>query len=294
MIVNPQFFNYRLIIGSLIVAVTLLSVFSFTSYQSIAAQQQFLEQEKHLVEGELSQMIERYDDVFLTNNLITSKLKDAKSEAQMTLDSLKVLKTNLAVLSRLKQQLNNLKVKNKLLFSAIDSLNSVNQNLEADKLLAYNELRKEKSENNNLKKLNKNLNEDLEKAALLTANSFKAIGYKHSLGMRNTTTKAKHANSIEVSFSLAENILTKSGLKTIYIQILDPQNNVIADKGSVNFGNQSLIYSQKEIVNYSNTTMEICLDVKADNNEQPLSKGTYFITVFQDARRLGSTQVILK
>ncbi len=294
MIVNPQFFNYRLIIGSLIVAVTLLSVFSFTSYQSIAAQQQFLEQEKHLVEGELSQMIERYDDVFLTNNLITSKLKDAKSEAQMTLDSLKVLKTNLAVLSRLKQQLNNLKVKNKLLFSAVDSLNSVNQNLEADKLLAYNELRKEKSENNNLKKLNKDLNEDLEKAALLTANSFKAIGYKHSLGMRNTTTKAKHANSIEVCFSLAENILTKSGLKTIYIQILDPQNNVIADKGSVNFGNQSLIYSQKEIVNYSNTTMEICLDVKADNNEQPLSKGTYFITVFQDARRLGSTQVILK
>ena len=294
MIVNPQFFNYRLIIGSLIVAVTLLSVFSFTSYQSIAAQQQFLEQEKHLVEGELSQMIERYDAVFLTNNLIASQLKVAKSEAQKTLDSLKVFKTNFAVLSRLKQQLNNLKVKNKLLFSAIDSLDSVNQSLKADKLLAYSELLKEKSENYTLKKRNANLNKDLEKAALLTANSFKAVGYRHSLGFKNTTTKAKHTNSFEVCFSLVENVLAKSGSKTIYIQILDPNNNVIADKGSVDFGDKNLIYSQKEIVNYTNKTIAICLDVKADHTEQPLSKGSYFISVFQDARRLGGAEVVLR
>lgn len=294
MIVNPQFFNYRLIIGSLVVAVTLLSVFGFTSYQSIATQQQFLEQEKHLVERELSQMIERYDEVFLTNNLIVSQIKNANSETQSTLDSLKVLKTNLAFLPRLKQQLNDLKVKNKLLFVAIDSLDSVNQSLKADRQLAYNELRKEISENNSLKKRNENLNTDLEKAALITANSFKAIGYKHDLGFKSSTPKAKHANSIEVCFSIAENILTKSGPKIIYIQILDPQNNVISDKGAVNFGNQSLIYSQKEIIDYTNKTMDVCFDIKADVNEQPLSKGIYFISIFEGARRLGGTQMILR
>ena len=41
MIVNPQLFNYRLISGSLIVAIAVLTVFSFTNYQSIKAHEQF-------------------------------------------------------------------------------------------------------------------------------------------------------------------------------------------------------------------------------------------------------------
>ena len=57
MIVNPQLFNYRLIIGSLIVAVNRFRCLQFYNYQSITSHQQFLEQEKKLVESELSQMI---------------------------------------------------------------------------------------------------------------------------------------------------------------------------------------------------------------------------------------------
>nr|WP_321232548.1 hypothetical protein [uncultured Psychroserpens sp.] len=294
MIVNPQSFNYRLIIGSLIVAVAVLTVYSFTSYKSIVAHQQFIEQEKKLVESELSQMITRYDDVSISNDLISSQLEDAKRNTKLALDSLRMLRSDLSVISKFKDQLFNLKLKNKALFKTIDSLDEANQGLEQEKLLAYNELKKQKRENSSLLKENEDLEKSLEKGALITANSFKAKGYEKFFGAKRSSNKAKRVQSIEVCFTLAENSLTEAGEKELYIQILNPKNNVVADKGAINFGNSSLIYSAKELINYSNEVLEVCLDVDADIDEQPLVSGTYYISIFHKDRKLGSTEVKLK
>ncbi|TXE15818.1 hypothetical protein ES692_15090 [Psychroserpens burtonensis] len=293
MIVNPQLLNYRLIIGSLIIAVAVLTVYSFTSYKSIATHQQFLEQEKKLVESELSQMIASYDDVSISNNLISSQLEDAKRATKLTLDSLRILRSDLSVLSKFKQQLFNLKLKNKTLFKTVDSLNEVNKDLEREKLLANSELIKQQLENSTLVQKNKNLNKTLEKGALLTANSFKAKGFETFFGNKRFSSKAKRVETIEVCFILAENSLTEAGAKDFYIQIVNPKNNVVADKGSINFGESTLIYSAKEIVNYNNNVVEVCIDVDADINEKPLEQGNYYISIFHKDRKLGSTQVNL-
>lgn len=293
MIVNPQLFNYRLIIGSLIVAVTILSVFSYTNYQSIRTHQQFLEQEKKLVESELSQMITRYDDVSVSNDIIAAELEVAKMKTKLALDSLSTLKSDLTVISRFRNQLYNLKLKNKSLFKVIDSLDLVNQNLEEEKLIAYSELVQQRRANNTLLKENEYLNRSLEKGALLTANSFKAKSYYKVLGKKRATNNANKADQIEVCFTLAENSLTEQGEKEIYIQIVNPQNNVVSDKGAISFGNNSLIYSSKKIIEYNNQVIDICVDIEADADEKPLTKGTYFINVFNKDRKLGSTQVNL-
>lgn len=294
MIVNPQSFNYRLIIGSLIVAVAVLTVYSFTSYQSIVAHQQFIEQEKKLVESELSQMITRYDDVSISNDLISSQLEDAKKSTKLTLDSLRMLRSDLTVLSKFKDQLFSLKLKNKALFKTIDSLDEVNKGLEKEKLLAYYELRKQKRANTSLIKENEDLEKSIEKGALLTANSFHAKGFEKFFGAKRSSNKAKRVQSIEVCFTLAENSLTEAGEKEVYIQILNPKNNVVADKGAIQFGDSSLIYSAKELINYNNEVLEVCMDVDADIDEQPLVSGTYYISIFHKDRKLGSTEVKLK
>lgn len=293
MIVNPQLFNYRLIIGSLIVAVTVLSVFSFTNYQSIKTHQQFLEQEKKLVESELSQMITRYDDVSISNDIIASELEVAKNKTKLALDSLSMLKSDLSVISRFKDQLFNLKQKNTTLFKAIDSLDLANQSLKEEKSIAFTELVKQRVANNSLLKENAYLNRSLEKGALLTANSFEAKTYFTVLGKKRASNLAKKVDQIEVCFTLAENSLTEKGEKEIYIQIVNPQNNVVSDKGAISFGDNSLIYSSKKIIDYNNQVVDICVDVEAETDEKPLTKGTYFISVFNKDRKLGSTQVNL-
>ena len=102
MIVNPQLFNYRLIIGSLVVALAILTVFSFTSYQSISSHQQFIEQEKKLVQVELSEMLEQYDEVSIKNKAISEELETTRQRTQSALDSIDVLNDDIEILSKYK------------------------------------------------------------------------------------------------------------------------------------------------------------------------------------------------
>ncbi|MEM6516360.1 MAG: hypothetical protein AAF688_09265 [Bacteroidota bacterium] len=291
MIVNPQFFNYRLIIGSLTFVVASLSIFGYINYQSVEAHQDFLEQEKKLVESELVEMIDQYDKASLSNNLLTVQLKDFKTKAELALDSLKSLKTDISSLSRYKQQVVNLKVRNKFLFGAIDSLNIRNRDLEVENKITYEELQKEKSENSLLKQKNAELSRNLADASRISASAFTAKGYQKNFGLKSFTNKAKHVNSIELCFTLAENNFVKPGKKDLYVQILNPRNNIIADKGEIKFGKNKLIYSQKISAQYDNKESDICIDVEADNSDQPLAPGTYFVSVFHEGKNLGGTKV---
>lgn len=294
MIVNPQFFNYRLIIGSLVVAIAVLTVFSFKSYESVKEHQQYIEQEKKLVEIELSQMINRYDEIESTNDYMVSKLEDAKIATKSALDSLRLLKGDLSVVSKFKSQLIVFKNKNKQLFEVIDSLNDANSKLENEKLVAHHELEKQLADNSSLQKKNQSLNKTIEKAAVLTANSFKAKGYYNKNGRLFETKKANNAETIEVCFTLAENALTEQGNKELFIQIVNPKNNVLSNKGFIEFGDSSLIYSTKTIVNYNNEVLDVCTYIVSDPSEKPLEKGTYYVSVFYKDRKLGTTQIELK
>ena len=89
---------------------------------------------------------------------------------------------------------------------------------------------------------------------------------------------------------IAENGIAPEGSKEIYVQIIDPDNNIVADKGSVNFGDQSLIYSEKESVQYSNLALDLRFTIQ---NNEAFKTGNYYINVFENNRRLGGTQIEL-
>jgi len=293
MIVNPHLFNYRLITGSLIVGIAVLSIFSFTKYQSIQAEQQFLKQENKLIEIELSQMIKRYDEVSQKNNLIASQLEIAKNDSENALDTIILLRNELSIIPKIKNQVSALQSKNSVLINTVNSVNLKNVELEKEKLMAYDELQNQHSVNNTLSEENKYLKETFKNASILTANSFKAIALNNVLGKSEVTSKASKTESIEVSFTIGENMFAQGGQKDIFIQILTPENNVFADKGAINFGESSLIYSTKKIVPYDNHIVDVSIGINAEEDDQPLTKGTYFITVFNKDQKLGTTQLQL-
>ena len=292
MIVNPHFFSYKIIIGSLIVAFTVIGVFSLNAYNSTKAEQLFLKQEKKLVESELSQMILRYDEISLTSNILSVQLDSIKQDAKSSSEKLRLIASDFSEFASIKSNLSNIKLKNSSLFKTVDSINLLNKRLEKEKSVAYNALKDQKKVNTALIKTNKSLNRSLTKEALLSANSFKAKALK-SDSETSQTTKASHANFISVCFTLAENALTEKGIKEIYIQILNPLNNVIGTKGAVKFDNALLVYSDKQLINYNNEVIDICTIINAQKNEIPFAKGTYYVSVFHKERKLGSTQIIL-
>jgi len=294
MIVNPQLFNYRLIIGSLLVVLTAVGIYSFTNYKSIKSYEEFLKQEKFLIEQELTEMLESYDELSQDYNLMASQLQEAKLETKNALDSLRLLKSDLSIITKFKEQLIILKSKSKVLLNTIDSLNIANEQLQKENQDALYTIEKKSFTINDLTAKNNLLSKVIDNAAILKVSDVKAKSYKLRGPKKRFTTKARRANAIDVCVLLAENPLTENGQKDIFIQIVSPNGNIVADKGEVLFGEFSLIYSKKEVITYNNENLEICTAIIADEDDKPFQKGDYLINVFHKNMKLGSTTVNLK
>ncbi len=294
MIVNPQLFNYRLIISSLLVVLAGLGIYSFTNYKSIKSYEDFLKQEKLLIEQELSEMLTSYDELSQDYDLMSSQLQEAKLETKIALDSLRLLKSDLSIITKFKNQLLVLKTKSKVLLATVDSLNTANLRLEKEKRYAMNTIEKNTLTINALEVANDSLNKTIDEASILKASGVAVATFKINNSKKKKTLRARRVNAMDVCINLNENPLTEKGNKEIYIQIVSPDNNIIADKGEVFFNNTSLIYSKKEVINFNNKNLNICTTVATYKEDRPLKKGTYFINVFHENRKLGSTSIQLK
>ncbi|SDB64175.1 hypothetical protein SAMN03097699_2926 [Flavobacteriaceae bacterium MAR_2010_188] len=293
MIVNPQLFNYRLITGSLIIAIAVLSLYSFSNYKSSEAHEQFLEQEKTLISSELTSMLTQYEQVHVSNDLVSAQLEDAKTRAKIALDSIEILNGDIEVYSKYKHQISFLREQNVKLFQSVDSLNDLNDQLVEENNQVTNELKIERAENVALREENDELSTKIEIGSKIYVNNLAVKAFTNSKGIKTETRRAVNAEDIEVCLTLTENVLAEAGNKQLYIQIVNPKNNVVADKGAVTFGEQTLIYSAKNIVYYDNKAKDICVTVKADPDDRPLEKGLYYVSVFHNERKIAGTKIIL-
>ncbi|WP_338732563.1 hypothetical protein [Mangrovimonas cancribranchiae] len=265
MIVTPQLFNYRLIIGTLLFSIVALGSYSLANYNTLKEQQDFLEQEKSLIQSELTEIITMYETLSLNKNILQADFEKSKQQLLLVKDSLNIEKANVVSLSKYKTQLNQVKKQNKALFTLIDSL----------------------------KKVNNNLKHTVEPIETLQATSIKAEALRTiSLNTGYITNKADKTDHIKVCFNLKNNTFTPEGNKTIYVQILDPKHQVIADKGVADFNEKSLAYSGKTTVNNLKGEQEICAKIDV-NKDSKLLKGDYLVNIFEESYFLGRTQLKL-
>ncbi|WP_299884199.1 hypothetical protein [uncultured Lacinutrix sp.] len=301
MIVNPQLFNYRLIIGSLVIAIVVLGSFSYSSYEKVKQNQVFVQQESKLVESELSEMISQYEKVEVENDNLKYQFEKTKNRMKSILDSVKLLKPSGALISKYKSEIRILKLENEKVLNLVENLETENTQLKAKTKKIETVLQKEKSivdaiktEHKVLSKSYVSLKEDLETAKQLSIANLEAEAVKRVTSKRIVDTRhANKAKQIHVCFTLTSNKFADSGEKEIYIQILDNKMNVVANKGFVDYGKRSLIYSFKKTVNYNKEDINVCSLIEKDIDVK-LEKGLYFINVFHDGETLGKTTIELK
>lgn len=288
MIVNPQEFNYRLTIGILVVVIAVFTAYGLTSYSALKSDKDFLVQEKRNLHNELSEILNRYDALNSENLALKSELDSTIYKVGVANNAIERLKAKAAFNTSLQNQLKFLRTQKRSLEDREDSLIRVVQKIEEEKQGIIEELNVEK-QNTLVEK--EALENKIEKASVISANSFIAKAYKiNAFKKPIQTVKAKEADQIELCFVIAQNVIAPKGTKDLYVQIIDPNNNILSDKGSVSFGDESLIYSHKESVNYNNAAIDICLNIE---NDESFESGLYYINVFENNRRLGGTQIEL-
>lgn len=301
MLIFPHTYNYRIIIGSLIVVFVILGSYTFSNYNQLVDYKTYVSQEKKLLENELSDMVIRYDNIKVDNDSLRNKLQQSKLNVAHILDSIKTLQPSASILSLYRSKINLLQKENAAFLNVVSTLKTENNRLASQTEAVTQNLKVAKNNTSSLFTKNKGLvtanakmSTALDKASLLSIASLDAKAVKRVTKKRIvSTSNASKANKLYVSFTLDKNKLATTGVKDLYIQILNPNNNVVADQGSISFGEQSLIFSKKIKVDYKNEAIDVNTLITTDLDE-PLTKGVYFVNVFYDNTRLGSTSIMLK
>ncbi|HIC32016.1 MAG TPA: hypothetical protein EYO76_08860 [Flavobacteriaceae bacterium] len=300
MIVFPQTYNYRLIIGSLILALSVLGVFTVHNQNKLEEYNSYLAQEKKLIQNELSEMISRFDTIDVENKELSKQLEKSKLKLEQALDSIKTLKVSANLLTHYRSKVEMLKDERNQILNLVEKLESKNKTLQTEAAQSKQQLTsvkklavKLKDTNVELEKDNKTLKQQIVAASqmqvtMLDAKAVKRVGRNKVV----TTDKAKRTNKLLVEFIIPKNNLVTTGVKDIYIQIVNPNNNVVSNKDQVRFGKQTLIYSKKLDVNFTNEDVEVSTFIDADEDE-PFKEGVYFVNVFNKENRLASTSILL-
>jgi len=228
------------------------------------------------------------------NEDIKEELLLAKERTLKMLDSFKLQEASVFIITKYRNQISFLNDEREDLLALANSLKEENQQLHKVRKAVVKRLEEQTDVNNELSERNMLLSENVKKGSVLTANSFSATAFRtKASGKQVETGKAKRTDVMEICFTLAENSLAEKGNKNLYIQVLNPNGNVIGEKISKNFGEYSLIYSTKTLIDYDNDVLNVCVRAKAGKDEKIFTKGTYFVNVFHDEKTLGSTKINL-
>ena len=283
----------KILIGLLVVLLVSLAGYTYTLIQQNKETVLFLEADKAEVQKELEAIVVSYNEILQDNELKDNELIAARDRIVVLLDSVKNYKANLSIINRYKAQVKGLKNERTQLFKRADSLLVVTQRLAIEKDSTTAVLIKTIKVVDSVTTANTQLFNSLEKGALIGITNLDATAIIVRKGGKIKQTKrASRADKIRVCYTIAPNTLAQAGDRVLYVQVINPDNNIIGDKSNITFGQDLLTYSKSEIVFYENKALDVCAIVGTTG--QDVLKGLYTINIFDAQRQIGSTTLMLK
>lgn len=283
----------KILIGLLVVLLVSLAGYTYTLIQQNKETVLFLEADKAQVQKELEALVVSYNEILQDNKLKDKDLIAARDRIIVLLDSVKDYKANLSIITRYKAQVKGLKNERTQLFKRADSLLVVTQRLAVEKDSTTAVLIKTIKVVDSVTTANTQLFNSLEKGALIGISNLDATAIIVRKGGKIKETKrASRADKIRVCYTIAPNTLAQAGDRVLYVQVINPDNNIIGDKSNITFGQDLLTYSKSESVFYENQALDVCAIVGTTG--QDVLKGLYTINIFDAQRQIGSTTLMLK
>lgn len=244
--------------------------------------------EKESVMKDLQELKATYDAAIAENTSMSDELIQERDKVVALMDDLNKSKGDV---SKFRSQVQGLQTKMKTLVAENDELKKQNGVLTVQRDSTIVVLGESKKFNEVLVGQNEELSKTVEKGAKLSVLNTKTAAYKlKSSGKQIETDKASRADVLKVSFTIAENQIAKSGDKTYYVQVIDAKNNVLGDKKTESFGDNTLTYSFKTTVQYENKTVNVSEDLPGKD----FAKGTYFINIFDNDELVSKTSFSLR
>ncbi len=257
------------------------------------------EKDAEIVKQELIALKAQYDNLETDNEGLQKEVEMKRAEIEQLQKELEKHKDNAYIISKLRKETETLRKIMQHFVHEIDSLNTLNKIIIADRELVRGELKAEKDKNIILTGEKEGLQKTVNIASMLKAVGIKAVGIMDKKGGKKEveTKKAKKTDKIKITFTLAENIVAKAGDRTIYARIVSPDGKEMAqtedEAHTFSFGNSKGYWATKKNVNYSNENTDVVMYAHTKEGA-PFVNGKYVIEVTTDGVPVGSTTLELE
>jgi ElaB/YqjD/DUF883 family membrane-anchored ribosome-binding protein len=285
--------KFKVLIGVLSALLIALAVYTVTLYNDSKNTVSSLELQKTEIEGELEELIANYDEVIQDNELKDKDLLAARERIEILLDSVKDSEANMALIQRYKEEVGRLKVERKMLFKKADSLIAANKMLALQRDSTNVVLNETIKVVDSVNMENVAMAETIKKGSVVNAVDLRGEAViVRSSGKVVDTRRSSRADKVRACFSLTPNPIAQKGDRTLYVQVINPKNNLLGKKAVMEFENGMLNYSESTKVFYENEELDVC--VMVDAIEEDLIEGVYRINVFDGGKQVASTTMELK
>ena len=261
--------------------------------RSIEEMTELFELEKEEMENEYSSFAVQYDElqVHLSNDSLIHQLEKEKMRTQQLLEQLRQTQaSNAAEIRRLKKELETVRTVMRSYVAQIDSLDRINKRLEKENTQVRQKYAEAAQQVDRLTVEKQQAEEKIALASQLDVSSF-AFTARNKRGKDET--KVKNATKFVLDFTIAKNITTDTGEKTVYARILRPNGDPLTKDPADTFKYQNVTigYSAKKYIEYTGEQQNVTMywDV-----EEYLEAGIYTAFIFVDGVMIGEQNLTLK
>ncbi|MEZ4818291.1 MAG: hypothetical protein R2776_10060, partial [Flavobacteriaceae bacterium] len=270
-----------------------LGVYTVSLYNDSKNTVAGLEKQKSDIETDLEELIVEYDELIKDNELKDKDLIAARERIEVLLDSVKTSEANVALIQRYKIEIGRLKDERKMLFARADSLIQSNRMLAVEIDSAKTMINETIRVVDSVSQENLAMTETIKKGSIVKAVDLRGEAViVRSSGKIVDTRRASRADKVRACFTLTPNIIAQKGDRLLFVQVINPNNNLLGEKAAMEFESGVLNYSTSTKVFYEQEELDVCVLVNA--KEEDLIEGRYTINVFDGPQQVATTTMELK
>jgi len=280
-------------LGIIGVSLWLLSVKSTMSELLAEKETQKVELQK-----ELQTLIVAHDEIKISYGEVSDSLQIMDSVIQANATEIKKMLNYKWDYYKIKKKMSRLQVIAQGYVRQMDSIVTINKDLTEENFQIKEEIKIEKRKYRKLEEQTVALTGKVDEASILNIYNLKSTPmHKKGGGKEIETDKIKRTDLIKVCFSIGENSIIKAGEKNIYVRIAQPDKKILVkgrnDDYSFMSNGEMLQYSIKEVVNYENNAIDICVSWNK-RKSQELKPGLYHVDIFDGDNTIGHTTFTLR
>jgi len=279
----------------------LLVVMSFL-YFGKNAELRSLNEEKEQVrtdlQSELDSLMLQHDFIKKEYGILADSLSAKDSLIQANAKEISELLNYKWEYFQIKKKLDRLRVVAQGYVYQLDSLYTVNRELQEENERIRESYQAERQKNIGLTQEKRDLSNRVTEAAVMKAYNIKSTGLRNRGARQEETDRARRTDALRICFTIGENPLITPGKKEIYLRFARPDNVILiydkSDLYTFSYKGNKLQYSLKQTIDYTGKSQDVCVTWNKRNLDEETMAGRYSVSVYTDDNLIGETSFELK